>query len=363
MIEQPAPNQVSFGVVAGTAAPGTRRLIVRVGRRTLADRHLGQRHFQIRVSLPPGDATVRVVSVSRTGARSSTTIPHVLAATSVVPRAHVARNDALLARQIRRLVQSYGGTSAVYVEDLATGAGASWNARATFPAASALKLAIAVTALARSDGTPAYGSTLDRLLRQMLTYSDNAAANATERYFGGSTSGGSALVNSMMQSLGLVDTEMYGGYTIESSGEPPRALAGRIPLRVESQPVWGRGKKTSAHDLSSLLRAVWLAGAGKGPLRMAQPGFSITDARYLLYLLAHVRDPGKLDREVGRIGGVRVLHKAGWIDEARHDNGIVFWRGGAFVVTVMTYRPSGAGVSSDVLAGRVAAVALRRFRG
>ena len=98
-------------------------------------------------------------------------------------------------------------------------------------------------------------------------------------------------------------------------------------------------------------------------MRTAQPGFTATDARYLLYLLAHVRDPGKLDREVGRIGGVRVLHKAGWIDEARHDNGIVFWRGGAFVVTVMTYRPAGAGVSSDVLAGRVAAVALRRFRG
>ena len=363
VIEQPASNQVSFGLVAGTAAPGTNRLIIRVGRRTVADTPLRQRHFQLRVSLPPGEATVRVVAVSRTGRRSSATIEHVLAVSNAAPRARAGRNDALLAREIHRLVQSYGGTSAVYVENLETGAGASWNARATFPAASALKLAIAVTALARSEGTPTYGSTLDRLLREMLEYSDNEAANATERYFGGSTSGGSALVNSMMRSLGLVDTEMYGGYTIEASGEPARALAARIPLRLESQPVWGRGKRTSAHDLSGLLRAVWLAGGGKGPLRSVQPGFTATDARYLLYLLAHVRDPGKLDREVGRLGGVQVLHKAGWIDEARHDNGIVFWRGGAFVVTVMTYRPAGAGVSSDVLAGRVAAVALRRFRG
>ena len=215
------------------------------------------------------------------------------------------------------------------MQNLATGAGAAWNARATFPAASTLKLAIAVTALARTEGTPEAGSTIDRLLRQMLTYSDNAAANGTERYFGGSTSGGSALVNEMMRSLGLVDTEMYGGYELDAVGEPPRSLASAIPLRVESQPYWGRGKRTSAYDLASLLRAVWLASGGRGPLRAAQPGFTAADARYLLYLLAHVRDPGKLDREIGRMPGVSVLHKAGWINTARHDNGIVLWPGGA----------------------------------
>ena len=66
---------------------------------------------------------------------------------------------------------------------------------------------------------------------------------------------------------------------------------------------------------------------------------------------------------MGRLAGVRVLHKAGWINVARHDNGIVLWPGGALVVTVMTYRPGGAGVASDVLAGKVASAALRRFRG
>ena len=86
------------------------------------------------------------------------------------------------------------------------------------------------------------------------------------------------------------------------------------------------------------MRDVWLASGGRGPLRAAQPGFTPADARYLLYLLAHVRDPGKIDREVGKLAGVRVLHKAGWIDVARHDNGIVLWHGGALVVTVMTYR-------------------------
>lgn len=339
-------------------------MIVRVGSRTLADRPLRQRRFQLRVSLPPAETSVQVVTVDGAGHRSRATVQHVLgAAPAATPRVRAPRVDALLARDVRRLVGSFGSTSGIYVQNLATGAGAAWNARATFPAASTLKLAVAVTALARSEETPASGSTLDRLLRQMLTYSDNAAANGTERYFGGSTSGGSALVNSMMRSLGLVDTEMYGGYELDAVGGPSRVLAGGIPLRIESQPGWGQGKKTSAYDLASLLRGVWLASGGRGPLRAAQPGFTAADGRYLLYLLAHVRDPGKLDREVGRLPGVRVLHKAGWVNVARHDNGIVLWPGGALVVTVMTYRPAGAGVASDVLAGKVAAAALRRFRG
>jgi hypothetical protein len=41
----------------------------------------------------------------------------------------------------------------------------------------------------------------------------------------------------------------------------------------------------------------------------------------------------------------------------------VFWRGGVFVAAVMTYRSSGAGIAADALAGRVARVALDRFRG
>jgi hypothetical protein len=34
-----------------------------------------------------------------------------------------------------------------------------------------------------------------------------------------------------------------------------------------------------------------------------------------------------------------------------------------FVVSVMTYRSAGVGITSDVLAGRVTAAALARFRG
>jgi hypothetical protein len=114
--------------------------------------------------------------------------------------------------------------------------------------------------------------------------------------------------------------------------------------------------------MTSLWRALWLASGGIGPLRSSQPGLTSADARYLLWLTAHVRDQPKLDSTVGADRKVLVLHKAGWISAARHDTGLVFWEGGVFVAGVMTWRSYGVSASSDRLAGRVAATALRRFR-
>ena len=108
--------------------------------------------------------------------------------------------------------------------------------------------------------------------------------------------------------------------------------------------------------MTSLWRALWLASGGIGPLRASQPGLTPADARYLLWLTAHVRDQPKLDTFVGRDRKVDVLHKAGWISTARHDTGLVFWEGGVFVAGVMTYRSYGVSTSSDRLAGRVAAL-------
>jgi beta-lactamase class A len=364
-IEQPAPYQLSYGTIAGVAAPGARRVVVRVAGKALADLPLRRRRFALRVELPLGETAVQVVTFDEDGRKATTTVGHVYGVPpSAQPRARAPRLDEPLSGDVRHAAAGFGATSAIYVENLVSGAGAAWNAKATFPAASTLKVAIAVAALARSEGTPRYGSVLDGLLRSMLVRSDNAAANAVERYYAGSTSGGSAYVNALMRSIGLVDTEMYGGYETDTYAfGVERAVAAAIPLRVESQPFWGRGKKTSAYDLAALVKSIWLASAGSGRLRQAQPGFTPGDARYLLYLLAHVLDPGKLDREVGHMPGVRVLHKAGWISNSRHDAGLVLWPGGALVVAVMTYRPAGAGTSSDVLAGRVARLALDRFRG
>ena len=365
VVERPAAYQVSYGAVEGRAAPGTKRVVVRVDGKAVGDFAVRGRSFSLGVPLPPREVRVRVETVDGGGHRAGRTVLHVLGLPPAArPVARPLRLDRGLERDIRHLVDGYPGSGAVYVEDLATGAGAAWNARATFPAASTLKLAIAVTVLSRLDGPPVRGSDLEGLLRQMLIPSDNAAANALLVRLGGSTSGGGALVNETMRAIGLERTEMYGGYILGTAFGGSRELAGAgVPLSVVSQPSWGIGKSTTALDLAQLLRAVWLSSGGLGPLARTGSGVTPAEARYLLYVLARVGDRGKLARTVGGLPGVLVLHKAGWVDAARHDAGLVVWRGGILVAAAMTYRASGTGTREDAFAGRVAATALRRFRG
>jgi hypothetical protein len=338
---------------------GTVRLVVVVNGKRIAARPAHGGRDSVQVRLPSKDSNIRIVAIDRSGDEhpSAQVDPVYGLPPAGAPRRVGSRLDSALQSRLVRLLRAYPGQAAAYVHDLRTGAGAAWNARARFPAGSTLKLAIAVEALRSTRGPPARGSTMDSLMRSMILYSDNRAANAIEVAIAGSTSGGSARVNSMMRSLGLVDSEMYGGYEIEE-----RPLAARpIPIGAEDPPSIPTGKYTSAADLGRLLADIHLAAGGTGPMiRRFGGALTPAEARYLLYLLVHVADSGKLDRFLP--GAATVAHKAGWIDTARHDNGLVYWGGGGFVAAVMTYNAGGAGTSSDVLAGNVAKAALTRFQ-
>jgi hypothetical protein len=188
----------------------------------------------------------------------------------------------------------------------------------------------------------------------MLVYSDDRSANELLEVVGGSTSGGSTRVNAMMRALGLADSDMYGGYLIEDS-----LLRRAIPLEIVSRPSF-IGKATTAWDLARLERALHLAAGARGALIWRFRGvFTPSDARYLLYLLAHARTRGGLNYARG--GGVTLLHKAGWTSKVRHDTGLLYSHRGAFVVTVLTWNGRGVGSASDVLAARIARAAAARF--
>src|SRR5262249_13751660 len=104
------------------------------------------------------------------------------------------------------------GVRAVWMRGLASGNAASYNAGARFTAASALKLAILMTSLAHNSENPVNGPVWSAY-RSMVLDSDNASATPVERQMGGSTSGGSAMVNAFCRRLGCRDTDMFGGYT------------------------------------------------------------------------------------------------------------------------------------------------------
>ncbi len=331
-------------------------MLVHANGKRLAARQLDDRRFTLRLTLPRGDVTVRVTTVARNGQRSSAHVHDVFGLPpGSRPRVVTSRRDRGLERKLTPLVRGYAGTAGYYVQSLTGGSGAAWNAKARFPAASTVKLAIAAAVLAEYRGIPRPGSRIDGLLREMIVPSDDEAANSLLVWLDGSTSAGAYRVNDLMRGIGLTDTLMYGGYAT-------RTLSSRIPVRVDEAPAFGVGKYTTAWDMTSLWRALWFASGGRGRLRASQPGFTPADARYLLWLTAHVRDQPKLDATLRRDRNVDVLHKAGWISTARHDTGLVFWEGGVFVAGVMTYRSYGVSTASDRLAGRVAALTLERLR-
>ena len=350
VVTAPAEREVSFGHIAGRVVHGDWAIVVRADEKLLAVKRVEGGSFDFAVSLPRRDSSVRVSLYGPHGKRRlTTTIRHVFGLPRSAERGAASGvHDGALQLLVGRLARGFPGTSGVYVEDLVSGRGASWNARARFPAASTLKVAVAITALRWYAGKPEPGSRLDAVLRRMLLESDNDAANEAESIFGGGSR-----VDEVLHAVGIGDTWMGGGYLHGTAYRPP------IPLRVESQPSFPCCKYTTAWDLARLFGDLHLAAAGGGPLIAdLDSAFTASDARYLLYLLAHVPDRGKLGRYLAG-GPYALMHKAGWISYARHDAGLVYWPGGVFVAAVMT-TGSGVGESSDLLAARIARVTLQR---
>ena len=353
----PAPRQVSFGLVEGRVNAGTVRIAVFVDGADVANRSTPRGRFRLRVTLPTHDVTVKVAAYGPGGKSAATTVSPVFGLPrAALPTATLGRLDPVLQRRLRTRSSAFPGITAFYVQNLRTGAGAAWNARARFPAASTVKLGIAIEVMRTLSGLPAQGTEVDRLLRSMLQFSSNQAANELLVWLSGSTGAGAARVNATLRRAGITDTELYGGYIVGTG-----LAAGRpIPVGVVESPSLGIGKYTTAWDMARMFKYLHLATAGRGPLVGRLRGFTLADARRLLYILAHSQDHGKLDRFVNR-SGVAVPHKAGWILTARHDTGLVYSSDGVFVAAVMTWNGSGISMSADELAGRIAKVALDRF--
>ena len=357
-IYAPAPREVSFGQIKGRVSPGTRIVSIRVDGVYRGHAKLDGRRFWKTLALPSRDVTIRITSINAMGDRASSSVGPVYGLPRRA-RPHAVKSSLApgLQRKVRALMDAFPGTAAVFVQDLRTGRGAAWNARARFMGASTLKLGIAIEVLRTLGGKPSEDSRIGVLFRRMLVYSDNKAANDLEVWLGaGNIYAGSAKVTATLRALGLYDSYISGGYILGTADQAP------IPLNVVEQPSYfSTGKYTSAWDLARIHKFLHRGAAGHGPLLGLSGRFSAGDARFMLWTLAHVRDPGKLDRYIGGESGVSVLHKAGWITVVRHDSGLVYWTGGGLVAVVMTYNAAGVGASSDVLAGKIAEAALDHF--
>jgi hypothetical protein len=78
VVERPAAYQVSYGIVQGVAARGSRRVVVRVDGKVVRDASLRGRSFSLDVPLPPHEVRVRVETVDADGRHAGRTVLHVL---------------------------------------------------------------------------------------------------------------------------------------------------------------------------------------------------------------------------------------------------------------------------------------------
>ena len=77
-IERPAPYEVSYGIVQGVAARGTRRVVVRIDGRIVRKAALRGRSFRLDVPLPTREVRLRVETIDADGRHAGTTVRHVL---------------------------------------------------------------------------------------------------------------------------------------------------------------------------------------------------------------------------------------------------------------------------------------------
>jgi len=231
--------------------------------------------------------------------------------------------DAVLAKRLRDLGQTFPGWAAIWVHDLKTGRAAGWNSDAQFPAASTVKLGVLLTALARLRHPER--SQLDYDLRAMTRWSSNLAANRLLRRVGGP-----AAVERALRRAGAHRSTYPQGYRVGTA----------LSLDVKKQPPYVSGRVTTAHDLGRILYLLHAGALGnKRALRTGK--LDRARSRYALGLLLDSEQRGN---NIGLLRpwlpGTLIAQKNGWLHDARHTAAIVYFRGGPKIVVVLTYAPN-----------------------
>jgi hypothetical protein len=328
----PRSGEAFFGVVraVGPAQASRVELRVRGARRRTARPVRGRVVFR----LPPGryDLAVRFFAggrlVGRVRADRVWSLPN--RAQRAVPE---RRRKRPLSADLAALGSSFTGHSAFWVHRLRTGDVAGWNADASFPAASIVKLGLLVAALDRYGAEPADPRVAGEI-RDLAVWSSNLASNSLLVRLGGSERGGSELVTRVLWRLGARSSTFTGFYRLGTSraADAPRPLP-FLPSR-----------RTTAHDVGRILFQLHAAALGRRSA-LARTRLSRHEARVALgFLLSSDPSGDNLGLFRPALPGVPMAQKQGWTTSIRHSAAIVYGPGGPTILVVLTYRP-GLGVA------------------
>ncbi len=318
----PLAHEVSAGRLVVTAPAGTDGVRVEVGGRRVQPSSVqftdsaGRVRLVVQIAtVTTAPVTLRVVPLRAGRAVGAARVGGVrLLGANALRAARTPRPATAGSRRAAALVRGAGFPAGVSVQCAASGRVLRGAANRRVMAASTLKAAVVAAALARDRGT------VDRstyaLLERVIVQSSNDAANVVLARIGaGSTSRGTARVNTLMHAGGMASTSLDG------------------PYRTASAPGSGPSRKfTTADDLRRLALLIYRAAA-TGDGAFARAGLGRHDARLLLGLMLRASYPG-LVRPVVR---GPVAHKAGWLTAVQNDLAIAFGaRGGPCFIGVTT---------------------------
>ena len=265
-----------------------------------------------------------------------------------------ARRSPALTRALARIAARHGGVTGIWVQRLWDGRAAGWNADAEFPAASTVKLPLAVGAIMRMGKAPwTHPSWVDVVAA--LRYSDNKAADRLVAQLGsGCATTADAAAAEGLRRLGARQSTFTGCYAAEE-------LQPRLPAGGATQtPSWSN-RHTTARDLGRMLYALQAAAV---PTRAArrQTGIPAMKARLLLGILLTAAQDGQTATlfNGGLKPGTPIAEKNGWRQNEQHGAAIAYTKRGPLILVVLTQRPGGASFAdAHAIGSEVARAALR----
>ena len=323
------PTRSSYGIDRRPRRPGSgaRGRAGRRPRRPQATRSADGRSPSTS-TCRPREVSVRVETVDARGRRAGRTVRARLrasacgAAATSAPRGSTRRLAGARSAASRRASRA---RAAVYVENLTTGAGGRLERAGHVPRglhAQARDRRDAAGARRRPAGARDRRSTGSS--GGCSTHSDNESANRLLVLLGGSTSGGGA---SRGRDDALDRPRAAPRCTAATSWRRRSSRRARSPRAVcrsvsSTSPTGGSARRRRPPISAQLHRAVWLASGGLGPLGRAARGSAPT-RRATSSTCWRTSATGRSSAaSSASVPGVVVLHKAGWIDAARHDAGL-----------------------------------------
>jgi hypothetical protein len=342
----PGPGEAFFGVVTAVGPTSATRAELRVrGGRARSTRVVGGRAV---FRLAPGRRDIAVRFLDGTRVLARVRADYVWSLPNDVQKARrERRREAALASALGELGRTFPGYAAFWVHRLRTGSFAGWNADASFPAASLVKLGLLVAAIDRYGAEPA-DPRVAKEIRDLAVWSSNLASNRLLLRLGGSERAGAELVTRVLWRLGARSSTFTGFYRLGTSvaADAPRPL----PFLAY--------RRTTAHDVGRILFQLHAAALGR-PASLRATRLSRREARVALrFLLSSPPTGENLGLFRPSLPAVPMAQKQGWTTSLRHTAAIVYGRGGPTILVVLTYRTQLAPADARALGARFVSLAL-----